>query len=517
MKRIWTTMLAVGFGWWTMGQTANAQMKDTVSPDQDATAAEGGDTKEAAAATPENDSGDGTTTQGSSSTDEASSAQTDSSSAKTAEGPETTALGTPLTLEEALEQALRNHPSFKNIDEVVYQADMGIYQAWTMLMPYLSAEAQITLNQSKVSVDIPMGPVDMTDPTGEQQVMSLTIQDQWAKSFGFAANLTLFNPQTIPIIKMAYDVYEKSKLTAQIQRNDLLFAVTSAFYQAYAMKEMIEVARENVAMAEEFLRHATILKSAGQSTRIDVNRAEIQLVEAEKELETAIDAEKKALLTLKQLIHAREAFTLVGPGSVQQVETPIESLKNSAVENRTEFKEAALAEKIADRNRQHTLTKFLPKFDMTYSWSWASAEGFTGSNINWMLIFGAKWDLFLGGSRAVEYKVRQSEIRMAKNSIEQITLDIQSDVEQKHLDMQKRQRNIDILDRQVSLADENYTLVSKQFQAGLVSSLDVVNASTELRNVRVLRVYERLLFDLAVLTLRKAIGEYSSLSFVPAG
>ncbi len=133
-----------------------------------------------------------------------------------------------------------------------------------------------------------------------------------------------------------------------------------------------------------------------------------------------------------------------------------------------------------------------------------------------MLIFGAKWDLFLGGSRAIEYKMKQSQIRMTKNNIEQIALDIRSDVEKRYLEVTQRERNIEILDRQVSLAEENYTLVSKQFEAGLVSSLDVVNASTELASKRITTVYERLMFELAILTLRKSVGEYSSLSLVPA-
>jgi outer membrane protein TolC len=425
------------------------------------------------------------------------------------DGPiSTPGAGNAMTLKDAQESALANYPQFKNIDELIYQANLGIYQAWTMLMPNLTAEGNITLNQREVAMDVPLGP----DPAN---TMHLVINDKWAKTFGFAANLTLFNPQSIPLIKMAYDKYEKERLTAQIQRNELLFAVTSAYYQAYAMKEMIRVAEENVAIAEEFLRHATILKSAGQGTQLDINRAESQLVSSQKEVSDAKAAEENALLTLKQLINVEESFALVGPGEVAEVDTPLESLKSDAVETRVEVQEAAMNEKLAARNRQYTLTKFLPVFDLTYSWSWASAEGFSGSNATWMLIFGAKWNLLLGGSRLVELKTRSSEIQMAKNNIMQVTHDIEREVEQRHAEVRQRKERIEIIDRQVTLAEESYSLVTKQFQAGLVSSLDVTTAARELSSKKILRVYQRLLFDLSILTLRKAIGEYSSLSFVP--
>ena len=418
--------------------------------------------------------------------------------------------GQVITLEEAHKRAVDSHPQFKNIDEAIYQADMGIYKAWTMLAPILTAKTDITLNQRKVSMQLPsFGP---GIPPRE-----LVIQDKWAKSAGFTANLTLFNPETIPLIKMAYDSYEKERFTAQIRRNELLFAVTSAYYQAYSMKEMIRVAEENVAMANEFLRQANILRDAGQGTRIDVNRATIQLMAAEKELENAKGSEKQALLALKQLIDEDGPIVLQGPEDVPPITESIHKLKTKALDKRVELQEAEIATRLARHSKDHTLTKFLPKFDLTYNWSWSSAAGFTGANVNWMLIFGAKWDIFLGGGRIVDYKINQSQMRMATNNITQLTMDIEKEVEKRHLDMTQREIQLSILDKQVDLAKENHDLVTKQFRAGLVTSLDVSNAATELASKKILRVYERLLFDLDVLTLKKTIGEYSSLSIVPAG
>jgi outer membrane protein len=408
-----------------------------------------------------------------------------------------------VTIEEAQERAVAANPNFRNLDETIYQADMAIYQAWSMLLPNLTADGSITRNQRKVAVDFPM-------PEGPP--LSIVIQDLWSKTFGFGVNLTLFNPQSIPIIKLAYDAYERERLKAQIQRNELLFAVTSAYYQAYSMEEMISVAEENLATAEEFLRHAEALMTAGQATEIDITRAKIEMVSAKKALADAKDGKKKAMIALKYLINLDEPFTVEGPGQVRPEERDLGALKSDALDKRVELKEAAVTKIMARRSEVETLTKFLPLFDVTYSWSWASAEGFTGSQVNWMLVFGAKWNLFLGGSRIAEYKIRQSQSRMVDHNLDQIELDIKQQVEQSYLEAEQRKRNVEIADEQVALAEKNHYMISRQFEAGLITSLDVIDAANKLANQRILRVFERLQYDLAILTLKKNLGEYHPLS-----
>ena len=86
---------------------------------------------------------------------------------------------------------------------------------------------------------------------------------------------------------------------------------------------------------------------------------------------------------------------------------------------------------------------------------------------------------------------------------------------QSYQEVVQRHRNVDLAEKQVALAEENHTLISRQYQVGIVSSLDVLDASTELATKRITQVLERLQYDIAVLKLRKAAGEYSALALVP--
>ncbi len=415
-----------------------------------------------------------------------------------------------ITLKEAQDKALLHTHDIKTLRELKYQSDMAVYQAWSMLLPNIAAEGSIIRNQHEVVVALPTG---QTLPSGEPAPpMEIVIQDLWAKSVGFGINLMLFNPQSIPIIKLAKDSVEKQRLQNQIAKNEILFAVTSAYYQVYAMEEMIKAAEENVAVAEIFLKHATHLKNAGQATKIDTNRAEMQVLNAKQGLEDTLFAQKQALVALKFLIGEDKEFELQGPEELAPSEKNLEALQQDAANRRLELKEASIQRAMAERARKQTLTKFLPVFDATYSWSWSSAGGFTGSNVNWMLIFGAKWTLLQGGYRIAEYQSRKSQIRMAEINAEKIVHQLKQEVETNYIKMRQHQRDVDMAEQKAELAENNYQLISKQFDAGIISSLEVSNASSELASSKLIRVYKRLLYDLSVLTLEKSAGEYNSLA-----
>jgi heterocyst glycolipid deposition protein len=421
-----------------------------------------------------------------------------------------------LTLAEAQAMTARNNPTMKNIAEVIVQADAMIQSAWSMLLPNINARASIIRNQKENTMDFPnfadMTMADFMDPEATIPMNEIVIQDLWGKSFGFSANMALFNPRSLPLIKMAYNSSEQTRMKAKMQKNEMLFAVTSAYYQVHSIKEMIRVDEENLKIAQQFRRQSESRLKAGQTTRIDVLRAEIQVVEAEKQLANDKDASTMSMTALGYLIGVEGPFEIAGPEQVVSASSSLEQMTVHAIDNRAELKDAALGQEIARRAKIDTWMRWLPSFDVTYDWSWNSASGFSGENTVWMIIFGAKWSLLEGGGRIAELKTNKSKIRMAQNSYEQLSLDIKREVETSHQQVGKQQRNVEVAQKQVELAEENHRLISRQYDAGLVTSLDVLSAATELARKRIIQVIERLNYDIAVLTLQKAAGEYHSLS-----
>ena len=101
---------------------------------------------------------------------------------------------------------------------------------------------------------------------------------------------------------------------------------------------------------------------------------------------------------------------------------------------------------------------------------------------------------------------------MAKNQADQLSLDIREEVEKGKLAMVQQERNVEIARKQLELAEETHNLVKRQYELGMASSLDVLDAATRLSNARNGLILEQLRCDLNALQLNKSVGIYNTLA-----
>jgi outer membrane protein TolC len=403
-----------------------------------------------------------------------------------------------IDLAQAHSLARANNPSSKTLSERVVQADLLINKAWSMLLPNLSASAGITRNSDEVVLSLPVG-------AGPPQ--SVTIQQEWNKRFGLTASVTLFNARSIPLIKNTYDNLKATRMTSRHQRDDLLLSVSSAFYQVHATVELVRTARENLTTASKFEQEATVLRKVGSATQIDTHRARLRVLSAKKVLADAEDSVKFARAALATLLGLEaDTFTLAPPPPVVAPKGGVEELTRQALRDRLDLRALWLGRRMAGRSRTENWLKYVPVLDVTYNWRYDTAGGFTGKKDTWQATFGARWSLLEGGQRVAAVFERASKYREAENNLRAKVLAVSQEIRQGKLALQKAERNLTLAAEQLELAAQTYEMISRQYRAGLTSSLEVVNAGAELEARRTSRVVERLRRDLARLTLRRALG-----------
>ncbi len=425
--------------------------------------------------------------------------------------------GPTLSLGQAHKMALAHNYNIKNLQETIRQADILIWQAWSILLPNLSMNGSVTRNEKELAMMTP----DLSDPAALTAMLSgsgdslpmtkIVMQEKWGKSFGFTANMALFNARSIPLLRNAYANVDLTNFNARYQKNELLFAVTAAYYNVQTMKEMIFVAEENLKNASEFHKLSEARLRVGQGTRIDLLRAEIERTNADKELKNAKDSLTLAKTSLAFLIGQKGPYSIEEPVKAKAVSGNLDDISQKAVKDRLDLKASRLSVEMAERDKLETWMKYIPTFNVTYNWTWNSAAGFSGEKDSWALIFGASWSIFEGGMREAELCERASKIRQARNSARQMGLDVREDVETALLELDKGERNVELAAKQLDLAQESYDLVHRQYENGLASSLDLLDAQTALNNAKTGKVLEELQRQLAVLTLNKAAGEINPL------
>ena len=259
-------------------------------------------------------------------------------------------------LDTAHRMALAQNHDMKNIAETVKQAEILVYKAWTILMPNLIASGSVTVNEEEVTMQI---------PGSDGLPHTVTMQDKVQQQVGITANMALFNARSIPLILNAYDNRHMSRITGRHQRNELLFVVTAAYYTVESNKEALKVAEDDLITAQEFLKLAESRLAVGQGVRIDVLRAELEVVEAQKQVQNAQDALKLAKTSLAYLTGIRGEFDIVPPESPEAVTGGLDELHQKAMRDRLDLKSVRIQKKMASRDKTETWTKWIPLFDVT--------------------------------------------------------------------------------------------------------------------------------------------------------
>ncbi len=395
-------------------------------------------------------------------------------------------------------QARAHNPSYKLLGERVRQANLLIHRAWSSVLPRVSANAAVTRNSDEVELTMPLG-------AGPPQ--TVTLLEGVNKRFGVTASATLFNASAIPLIKNAYDNLEATRLRSVHQRAELELAVARAFYQVRATRQLVRTARDNLTTARRFQQEADARRKLGSATSIDAMRARLRVLAATKALRDAEDGVKLAHAGLATLMGVeRDAFTLADPPATASPGDDLTALTRRALRERQDLRALRLDRVVASRGPTAAFLGWAPVLDVTYSWRYDSAGGFSGSNSTWQLVFGARWSLLEGGQRVTAVRQQRSQLRAAHSTLRARVLVVRQQTRQGRLRLRKAERNLELAGQQAALAQKTYDAVSRQYRAGLVSSLEVVNAGTELERRRVARVVERLQRDLARLELRRAVG-----------
>jgi outer membrane protein, heavy metal efflux system len=136
----------------------------------------------------------------------------------------------------------------------------------------------------------------------------------------------------------------QSQLTDQ-ERN-LLFNLRNAFVQVLQQKAILGVTRENLAYYDRLLTVSRDRFSAGDIAKIDLTRLELQRVQFETDVQTALVNLRTAKIQLLALLNDRtavEQFDVTGPFDFPDHVSALEEFRQAALDTRPDLKAAVQA------------------------------------------------------------------------------------------------------------------------------------------------------------------------------
>ncbi len=397
--------------------------------------------------------------------------------------------GPPLPLPEAIGLAFQRQPRLRAHLESIEQARglKGIAQS--LFLPTLGT------NYSVGGFDLNSGglPVHLSTPGGTIPGFNI-VPPGFALPIGIKLN-TGYELAELKLQWLVIDfgrrlgTYEAAKLgvgIAHLQTDRAYQTVANevavSYYNVLRTHALRRTAREAVRRSEDQRDVARKLARGGVVEREQVLRAEVQLAESQRLLDTAEEGVGIAVAALNLAIGLKpgEGAGVVEPPVVPEFRPTLHDCLETAIRRRREFQVARQSVEVAQEGNRVATASFAPRvvaegdlFDIQQSAPRGHADVALG-------FIRMEWSLFEGGRRIAGQRIADSKVREAMAQAESIADTIAFQVNENYRRLVTARLGIDRARPAVEQARENYRLVRARAAEGDATPSEITDAETAL-------------------------------------
>ncbi len=410
----------------------------------------------------------------------------------------------PLTLEGAVETAMRHNRDILIAKEAKNRADQQIREARAGAWPSLDYSAGYTRTLKK--------PIMFFEMDGEVVKFSPGFMNSLTQTI--AINQTLYaGGKTWTAIKIA-NIYARSfdEGLKQTEKNVRL-QVREAFLGLLLSREMHEINLRSLENADAHLENVKALFRNGMSSEFDRLRAEVQVANARPKV---IQSENSIVLQ-KDLLK-----NLIGLSLDQEIEirgelladifdeSAISEASRGAFQNRNDYKNLSLIRDAYNQNVKIERAGWFPNLSAQYIWQyqgqsddWKYANAYRTQNVS--LNFSIPiFDGFKTSARMQQARINVKEtdyqLIKLKEGIEiQIT-------QSRHL-MEDALKRYESTEQTVSQAEKAYSIALVRFKSGQGTQLEIFDAQMAMELAQLNRLQSIYDYELARAKWENAVGQ----------
>jgi outer membrane protein len=270
----------------------------------------------------------------------------------------------------------------------------------------------------------------------------------------------------------------------------------------------VNVERQTLALARDRLREARDFFEAGETTRVDVLRAESAEKVAERRLALARRDRGAALGRLRIDLNLDGDFEVSEP-SLSLPARPDEALLlQQAAETRADVRQAKSALRIAELEVSKQKGAYLPTVTADAGYVWQKTAFPTDRYGYAALRFVVP--IWQSGEIASRVTLARERERQASLSLEEQLRTVQEDVRRALLDFETATTSLALSEEQLRAAEAEHAQVADLYRSQEATSLDIQSSETNLSEARRAVVVSRLARLLSELDVYFAAGDLKS-------
>ena len=307
---------------------------------------------------------------------------------------------------------------------------------------------------------------------------------------------------------LAADSVEKSRHDFRSFQEEFLLAVSLAYFEFMKARKALEIADSNVERLTKYREAARTRLKAGEITKTTVLRAEGELSGALSEQIKARNAYESARVFLARLVGIERDFEIREVPITERDAADLEQLKERARKNRSDVKSAEMQVRIAEKQIAVSRGAYWPSVNVAGVYTSTEQSPETAS-YNRESAYGAvtlNFPVFEGGLRRAEVQESESRYRQAELQYRDFVKSVNVEVENTWLDLIAQKGIFKSAQDQLAYAEDNIRAVAKQFEFGLASSLDVIDANNLLISAQKLMADATYNYQYFILRLQRVTG-----------
>jgi outer membrane protein len=397
-----------------------------------------------------------------------------------------------LTLQQALDRALQANNTIESARREINVADATRRQLLSNVMPRINLSGAGTRNSDEVAFG------------SGSDARTILPRNDW--------NYRVVMSQPVYAGRREFRAYSQAKLGVENARESergtedaVLLRVSSNYLAVANADNRIDVETRNIELAQKRRQQASAFYEAGETTKVDVLRAETAIKAAQRALAVAQQLREQAVSRLREDLDLNGDIQVDHPERVTPSLPDETTLESRAASSRPDVAVAQNQLQIARLEIQKQRGFWLPT--VTFDGGWINQKSaFPASQYAYGSL---RFNVPLLQSGEVEARVALAKERekQAQLALENAQIAAREDVRTAVSDLRSAETSLGLAREQLAAAEAEYQQTFELYRAQEATSLDVSTAELSLADARRAVAEETLNRELAELRVWYAAGD----------
>ncbi len=363
-----------------------------------------------------------------------------------------------LTIDKAITMAMEQSPDIQALHKA-YVAEKG--RAWTTWWP---SDPNLVYGWEGVPRGAGLEQFDEKRLTLTQQIE-------------FPTNILWRNRLASREVEAARWRLEQGKLNVRA-------AVIEAYYRYLASNETLQLARERVALAEDFYNKVSIRRRVGEAPAIEMVRANVELTRSRNDLRGAESRARAAMSRLNSILGRKADSPITSADSLHYRRLDgaitLDNIREQALAAHPVLREAGALVSAAGHMRKLAWGSLLPAIEIS-----AFRQNLGGNPDFYGIEVGLQVPLWFAFRQRGEIQQSVARYSMQKSIKLRQQLDLLSDIEASFSEYQAQRDQVEAyIATLLEQANEVYRIALRSYEEGEIGYLQVIEAQQTLIEVR---------------------------------